>query len=139
MRAILQMIGRWLSELLSDDVRINLHKCGWADSLTGDQKVVFALQLALFKAGKGLGYKIEYVKKPVKDSAVYNPYIFEVVASTVTSAGYTNMGKVTEERRETWEHVKFNFIAASYSVRSIYEGAFKELTKLGEHNDLPRL
>ena len=130
MRVILQTLGRWLSELLSDDVRINLHKCGWADSLTGNQKVVFALQLALFKAGKGLGYKIDYVKKPVKDSAVYNPYIFEVVASTMTSSGTGG---------DTWEHVKFNFIAASYSVRSIYEGAFEELTKLGEHDDLPGL
>jgi hypothetical protein len=113
--------------LFSDNIYINLHRCGWADSLTGDQKIIFALQLALFKAGKGLGYKIQYVKKPVKDSAVYNPYAFDVVASTVTSVGYTNLGKITEERHETWEHIKFKFIAKSYSVRSIYEGAIKAL------------
>ena len=104
--------------LFTSSVCINLHKCGWADSLTGDQKIIFALQLALFNAGKGLGYKIEFKSKPVKDSAVYNPYHFDVTASTMTSSG--SLG-------ETWEHIKFQFVSKSYSVRSIYEGAIGAL------------
>lgn len=108
--------------LFSDDIRINLHRCGWGDSLTGNQKIIFALQLALFKAKKGLGYKIEFTDRPLFEgkTAVYNPFVFNVIASTMTSSGTCG---------DTWKHIKFNFTAQSYSVRSIYEGAYKELTK----------
>ena len=113
-----------------DNVRLNLHRAGWADSLTGNQKIIFALQLALFKSGRGLGYKIEFQSRPLFEgkTAVYNPFVFNVIASTMTSC-MISWGYNKDKKSETWSHIKFNFTAQSYSVRSIYEGATRQLKK----------
>lgn len=106
------------------NVTVRLH--GWADSLTGNQKIIFALQLALANAGYGIGYDIKFSTKCLNGNhVVYKPWEFQVTATTITSRGWNCKTDTISD--ETKDEYIFQFIAESYSVRSIYLGALKVL------------
>lgn len=115
-------------------ITIDLH--GWADSLTGNQKIVFAIQCAMLNSGYGLGYKIKFKSRPLfkGKTAVNNEHVFNVTASSVTSMHYVK-GNLKDK---TWDHRHFNFIANAYSVREIYIGAMKSLKKYNKERSHKR-
>jgi len=87
----------------------------WADNLTDKySKRDFAIQLGMLSAGIGAGYRLQ-VKEITGNSLVYEPHVFEIIASTITSINY-KAGKISEER---WLDLYFTAYAKSYSIRSI--------------------
>lgn len=104
-------------------MKITLNLRGWADSLTGNNKVRFAIECALINGGFWVGYDIQWDEYPFESRMVNRPWAFKVIAKTVTSQSYIDC----ECKSETVESVHFGFIAEQYSVPAIYEAALKTL------------
>ena len=95
---------------------------GWADSINGNKKVEFALQLAMYEVTGDCDWKFEI--KITGNSDVRDKKFMSIKATRINSKGY----KGNEDDYSLGiNYRQFDIIIPEYTMENVYELSVKEL------------